>query len=257
MARAKLETLGDIIDNELPPIGHNSPPADPFEAMAAHIDDLFVEAKNFLDGEPVADEAQASAVTKLMNDARQARSDAEAKRKEEAKPFDDGKAAVQAKWTPYTDEKKGRCALIVETCKKALAPYLKRLADEQEAVAHAARREAEQKAAEARRLHAEAGADLSISEKAEAAIEDAKRAAAMASKAEKARPTQAGGDGRAAGLVTVWSGVIVDRREVLKHYAALRPDDLTAWLQSQVDTDVRAGARELPGVEIRDEKVVR
>src|SRR3546814_7413600 len=53
-----------------------------------------------------------------LDDARKARKAAEDQRKIEAKPFDDGKAAVQALWTPLTDEKKGRCALIADTCKK-------------------------------------------------------------------------------------------------------------------------------------------
>src|SRR3546814_5757150 len=47
--------------------------------------------------------------------------------------FDDGKKAVQAKWTPITDEKKGKYALIIATAKKALAPWLVKLDAEQEA----------------------------------------------------------------------------------------------------------------------------
>src|SRR3546814_3380891 len=103
-------------------IGHNSQAMTPYEAIKLHIDDLFETAQGFLDGDPIATEAQATSVSQLLDDARQARKAAEDQRKLEAKPFDEGKAAVQALWTPLTDEKKGRCALIADTCKKALAP---------------------------------------------------------------------------------------------------------------------------------------
>src|SRR3546814_8952690 len=85
-------------------------------------------------------------VAKLIDEARKGQKAAEDLRKEEAKPFDDGKKAVQAKWTPITDEKKGKYALIIATAKKALAPWLVKLDAEQEA----AREKARQEAAEAR-----------------------------------------------------------------------------------------------------------
>src|SRR3546814_2956899 len=71
-------------------------------------------------------------VAKLIDEARKGQKAAEDLRKEEAKPFDDGKKAVQAKWTPITDEKKGKYALIIATAKKALAPWLVKLDAEQE-----------------------------------------------------------------------------------------------------------------------------
>src|SRR3546814_4777482 len=76
--------------------------------------------------------------------------------------------AVQAKWTPITDEKKGKYALIIATAKKALAPWLVKLDAEQEAAREKARQEAAEaarKAIEAERA-ATASADLAAAENA-------------------------------------------------------------------------------------------
>ena len=45
-------------------IGHNNPPADPFGAISAHIDDLYTEAKNWADGTPIVSQAQADEVSR-------------------------------------------------------------------------------------------------------------------------------------------------------------------------------------------------
>src|SRR3546814_17199444 len=52
--------------------------------------------------------------------------------------------AVQAKWTPITDEKKGKYALIISVAKKALVPWLEHLEAEQRADAERKRKEADE-----------------------------------------------------------------------------------------------------------------
>src|SRR3546814_4951399 len=64
-----------------------------------------------------SDLATADMVAKQIDEARKGQKAAEDLHKEEAKPFDDGKKAVQAKWTPITDEKKSKYALIIATAK--------------------------------------------------------------------------------------------------------------------------------------------
>src|SRR3546814_3389938 len=98
------------------PIGHNNPPEPtPYEAILTDVQDLSETAQGFLDGDPINDQATADMVAKLIDEARKGQKAAEDLRKEEAKPFDDGKKAVQAKWTPITDEKKGKYALIIRS----------------------------------------------------------------------------------------------------------------------------------------------
>src|SRR3546814_437106 len=109
-----------------------------------------------------------SDLAKRIDEARKGQKAAEDLRKEEAKPFDDGKKAVQAKWTPITDEKKGKYALIISVAKKALVPWLEHLEAEQRADAERKRKEADearQAALEAER----AATDLAAAEQAEEA----------------------------------------------------------------------------------------
>lgn len=238
----------DALANPRAVIGGNNPPPSPYETIKLHIDDLFETATGFLDGEPITTAEQAADVERIRDDALAARKAAEAQRKIEAKPFDEGKAAVQALWTPLTDEKKGRCALIVETCRKALQPFklaeqakkdaeaaeLRRAAQEKEQAAQAALRAAEQ-------------TDLAQRAAAEEMLSEAKKAGAVANKIDRS----------ATGLRTVWSAVITDRRAALNHYIKVDPDAFTDLIQSLADHDARHGPRSAPGVEFKEEKVAR
>jgi len=240
-------------------IGDNGPPEpinEAYEAIKLHIDDLFETAQGFLDGEPIANQETADLVNKLIDDARQARKAAEERRKLEAKPFDDGKAAVQALWTPLTDEKKGRCALIIDTAKRALTPWLNKLEEEQREKARLAREDAD-KAAAAAREALQASIDLEARERAEALLEEAKKAERVATKAEKTKAHAKGGEGRATGLTSTWTAKMIDRRAALMHYISESPMRVQAFLQELAESDVRMGARAIPGFEITEERVAR
>lgn len=237
-------------------IGHNQPPElTPYETIKIHIDDLFETAQGFLDGDPIANQETADLVAKLLDDARKARTAAEAQRKIEAKPWDDGKAAVQALWTPLTDEKKGRCTLIADTAKKALAPWLKKLEDERIAAAEAARKEADEKAEAAKKALAETSlSDLAGRERAEDLIAATAAAYKVADRIDNGR-AQAKGGARAVSLRDVWTPELSNPTDALKHYMATQPALLKAWLLGQAQADVRAGARAIPGFTIKHDRV--
>lgn len=226
----------------------NNPP--PVEVHGMGINDLYDEAKNFLDGEPIASQEQADSIGKLLGLIRDAEKAAEAQRKEEAKPFDDGKKAVQAAWKPLLD----KCQLASEACKKTLAPWLKKLDDEQRAAAKKAREEAEEAARKAHQAMTSArDDDLEGQQIAREMQEHAEAAHKLASRADKAKANVAG-TGRAIGLRSYFHAEIVDRRALLNHYAKTRPDDLEAWLQDQAQRDVSAGVRHIPGVNVTEER---
>src|SRR3546814_914561 len=116
--------------------------------------------------------------------------------------------AVQAKWTPITDEKKGKYALIISVAKKALVPWLEHLEAEQRADAERKRKEADearQAALEAER----AATDLAAAEQAEEASRVADKAEREAAKADKAKAHASGGS-RAIGLRTYYTAELVD-----------------------------------------------
>jgi hypothetical protein len=109
---------------------------------------LFEEAKNWLDGEPIATQGQADMVQKLLRDIQAAEKEADERRTTENEPFDAGKAEVQARYAPLianTKTTKGLTVLAVDACKKALAPWLIKIDNENRAKAEALRKEAEEK----------------------------------------------------------------------------------------------------------------
>jgi len=236
-------------------VGHNNPPT-PFEEVEKKINDLYDEAKNFADGVPVATEGQAEAVSALIDGLRKASTEADLARKEENKPFDEGKKAVQVKYNTLIGKTKaliGKAPLAVELCKEALKPWLQKLADEQ---AERERIAAEQKA-EADRLAEEALAkrtnSLEDAEQAEAALQHAKAAEATHKATTKEPPNVKGGK-RAVGLKTSYYPEMTDASQAMTHYWQTRREELEEAILTFAQQDVRAGKSPIPGFVIREKK---
>jgi hypothetical protein len=231
------------------PIGHNQPP-EPFDAYTLEIEDLYAEATNYLDGEPIANQAQADDVSAIVNRLRKVITDADEARKTEKRPHDEAAKAVQAKWKPLLD----KADLAASTARNALAPFLKKQEDAQQAAAEALRKEAEEKAEAA----AQAAQDMAPDNLAgqawlRAARDEAAAIGKAAQKAAKGRVHAKGGE-RAIGLRSAWTPVLSDSCAALKHYRARQPEELKAWLLEQAEKDVRAGARIIPGFTITEDR---
>jgi hypothetical protein len=235
------------------------PNARPYDLICECIDDLYAEAKNFADGEPITTPGQAEAAQTLMRQIQQAEKAADAERVKENEPFDAGKAEVQARYAPLignTKAVKGKTVQAVEALKACLAPWLKRLDDEQKAKAEAARLVAEkaiQDAAEAMRQAQ--SANLSEREDAEQKIQEAQAAQKAARDAESARP-QASGMGRAATLRTSYKAVLVDAQVAAGAYWKRDPSAFNAFLQKLADADVASGRRDIPGFDVVEVQTV-
>jgi hypothetical protein len=227
-------------------------PADPAVLFAEEIDDLLLEARNYLDGEPIANDDQATAVSSLLNRLRRVSKDADAARAEEKKPHDLAAKAVQQKWKPLLD----KADLAASTAKQALAPWLRAVEDRQRAEADRAAMEAARLAQEAAAVHRAAAGNLQATEDAERLLEAADAARKDAAKADKAKAHATGGE-RAIGLVDVFTPEMVDPVEALKHYRTRNPLGLKAWLLDQAKADVRCGLRDIPGFTINHERVAR
>lgn len=244
-------------------IGHNNPPVEvlptPFEMSEVVIGDLYAEAKNWLDGEPVSSQEQADGLSKLIDELRKATKQADERRIEENRPFDEGKAEVQARYAPLiadTKAMKGKAVLAIDMAKKALAPWLQRLEDEKRAAAAAAREEADRKTREAHEaLRASQVDDLAKREAAEALIREAQKAEAVATKAESSKAHATGGT-RAIGLRSVWRAEMFDGRGAAAHYWTTRRADVEAFIQGLADAEVRAGKRDIPGFNIVEDRVL-
>lgn len=232
-------------------IGANNPPPDPFGAISAHIADLYAEARNWLDGDPITTQAQADEVTRLLDMIRDAAKVADGARQEENKPFDEGKAAVQAKYAPLIADTKavrGKTVLATEACKAALAPW--RAA--QEAIKQEAARKAREEAEAAARAAAEAMRasqvdDLAAREDAERLVREADQAAKLANRADKAATT-------GTGLRSYWSPKLVDGVEAARHYWKVNRAECETFFLSLANADARQGIRSIPGFEIVEER---
>jgi hypothetical protein len=194
-----------------------------------------------------------------MRQIQQAEKAADAERVKENEPYDAGKAEVQARYAPLignTKAVKGKTVQAVEALKACLAPWLKRLDDEQKAKAEAARLVAEkaiQDAAEAMRQAQ--SANLSEREDAEQKIQEAQAAQKAARDAENARP-QASGMGRAATLRTSYKAVLVDAQVAAGAYWKRDPSAFNAFLQKLADADVASGRRDIPGFDVVEVQTV-
>jgi hypothetical protein len=238
-------------------IGHNRPPEPtPFEAVKVHIEDLWTEACNWADGAKIENQQQADAVAKLIEDFRQAHAAADEARKAENKPFDDGKAAVQAKFAPLIADTKGQQGLTVKAMaalKATLTPWLLKIEQQKRAAEQAAREEAERKAREAAEAMRSAdAANLAERDAAEQKVIEANIADAAAKFAANDK-AHAKGDGRAIGLRRSYRPILTDRKAALMHYAASRPDELVSFLCQLAETDVREGKRQIPGFDVIEE----
>jgi hypothetical protein len=227
-------------------------PADPATLFGEELDDLLLEARNYLDGEPIANEEQAEAVSSLLNRLRRVGNDADDARKAEKKPHDDAAKAVQAKWKPILD----KADLAASTAKQALALWLQKVEEKQRHEAELARQEAERLARIAAETHAQAAGNFEAAEDAERLIKAAAQAERFAAKAEKAKPLATGGE-RAIGLIDRYTPELTDPVAALHHYRATQPNELKAWLLDQARKDVRAGSRSIPGFTVIHERIAR
>ncbi|MDE3796958.1 hypothetical protein I7G59_06370 [Sinorhizobium meliloti] len=234
--------------NPLAVKGHNQPPPSEFDLIKQEIEDLFDEAKNWADGEPIASQEMHDAIERLRDSLHEAGKRADALRVEEKRPLDEQVAAVQAKYNPLVQPKKGKVDLAKSALDALLTPYRTRIAQEKAAEAArvaAAAEEARRQATEA--IRASSG-NLAEREAAEELLADAKKLERQAGRANKAATT-------GTGLRTVWKAELVDEAAALDWFWGERPDAFRELIQSLADEAVRRGVRKIQGFVVRDEKV--
>ena len=227
-----------------PGIGHNQPP--PHIAAFQEIDDLYGEARNWADGEPIADQEMHDAVTTLYDKLSEAGKRADELRKEEKRPHDEAAKAVQAKYKPVLTK--------VDNGKSALGDLLSAYrAAEQRKKAEAARlawEEADRKAAEAQAALRASRGNLEERERAEEMLAEAKAADKGARRQDKAATT-------GTGLRTVWTAELVDAEAGLDWAYGRDPARFTELVQAMANEAVRGGLRQVPGFRVEEKKVAR
>ncbi|TDH35700.1 hypothetical protein E2A64_10190 [Pseudohoeflea suaedae] len=225
-------------------IGHNQPPAD--EAVFTEITDLFDEAKNWADGEPIDSDEMHDAITKLKDGLHEAGKRAEELRVAEKAPIIKAGKDVDAKFKPYSTK--------VEQGKKALSDLLaawrKKKADE---LAAEAKRKADLAAAEMEAAQAairETSGNLTARVDAEEQLSYAKDLEKNAKRAGKAATT-------GLGLRTIWHADITDAAAALDWAFEQDAAAFTDMATEMAQRAVRGGKRDIPGFRIWDEQVAR
>lgn len=245
-----------MADGATAQLGHNGPPADtpdPYTAIKIHCDDLYERAGPWLTGAPITTDAQAVEVEQFLSDAKEAAAAAEIQRVAEAKPHDDAKAAVQAKFAPLIADNKAQTGTMVrleKACKALLTPWRTKKQQEAAAAAAAAQAEADRVAKQAADAARAASGDLEAAEEAEEAVRAAQQAQRDANRATKAATT-------GTGLTTYYEAVMTDQRSAILFYMKDQPAEFAALAQRLADVDVRNGKRALAGFTVEERKRAR
>ncbi len=255
-------TLTDAEMTTIAQIGDNNPPEPtPFEAIAQEINDLYDEAKGWLDGRPVTSQGQADGLNQLINLIGDAEKRADKLRKEEVKPFDDGKKEVQARYLPLIGQTKtitGKAIMAKEGAKKALAPWLEKIDAEKREKERIAAEKAEALRAEADAARAKASADdLAAREEADRLADEARKAAQKAAYAAKDKAQAVSGTGRATGLRTYHTAEITDMRKFAQWVWERRRADLDDWMThfaNRLVHDNPDTAKAIPGLVVHEER---
>jgi hypothetical protein len=241
------ETAGDLAHDP----STNAPPDVRFDGM---LEDLELEASNWLDDEPLASQDQADQLAALVDVAAKLVDEIEGTRKVEKQPFLEAGKAVDQKYNPL----KERGEKTLRKLKNKIGDWLRLVAAEKarkEREADEERRAAERRLLEEQERNRRSStlADDEALREAEAEVERTRIEAAKAKK----EPVVAAGGNTNVKLRKVWLVNIVDRKELLVHYLKLSAaghsdfaDDLQELLYKHARADVRSHVRSLPGCRI-------
>ena len=219
----------------------------PFDEIVLEIEDLYAEAKNWADGTPIQTQAQCDALDKLDKELLDAGKRLDALRVEEKRPLDEQVQAIQDRYNPLIQPKKGKVDIARAALNAPRAAFKAEQARIKEEAARKAREEAEalrRKAEE--EIRASAG-NLEAREKAEETLALAKDAEGFAGRAEKKATT-------GLGLRTIYRADLTDLNAAIKHYWTTQREAFADLVQGLAAADVRNGTREIPGFIIIEEK---
>jgi len=220
--------------------------APPDIAFSTAIDDLYDEAANWLDGTPLANQAQADAVGQIMAGLRTIRKDADAARKVEKKPHDDAAKAVQDKWLPILT----KADRAIEAAQRPLTDWLARQEAERMAREAEARAEADRLAREAAAM---ARTTLADAEAHDAALDAAKAADRAAGRIARDK-SHVAGNGRAVALRTYHETELSDAPAALRWLRENRPTELREAILALVKAEPLTMRRTIPGITITEQR---
>lgn len=242
-------SANDAAENPRAVIGGNHPPEPTaFDLIKTEIEDLFDEAKNWADGEPIASQEIHDQIERLRDGIHDAGKRADALRVDEKRPLDEQVKAIQDKFNPLIQPKKGKVDLAKSTLDSLLTPWRTRVAAEKAAEAARIAEEAAAATRAAKEAMQQSSGNLAAREEAEELLAEAKALEKTAKRADKSAST-------GLGLRTVWRVELVDVEKALDWAYGRAADEFLAVAQRNAEEAVRAGVRQVPGFAVREEKV--
>ena len=223
-------------------IGANNPPMDIFQT----IDALYTEAQAWLDGAAIETDAQAEELGKLMVMLSDAGKVCEAERKEKVAPLDEAREEIQALYKPPLDN----VDRALKAAKVARDVWLKKQQAIIDEKARIAREEADRARREALEAIQSSRGDLAAREDAEAIVEAAKKAEHKAIALAKATPKAVGGRKT---VSKTWQAEIVNSAQAAAWCWTHCKPDMESAIAVIVRAAVKAGRRDIPGVNITEE----
>lgn len=219
----------------------------PFDEVVLEIDDLYTEAANWADGSAIESQQQCDALDTLDKALLDAGKRLDALRVEEKRPLDDQVQAIQDRYNPYIQPKKGRVDLARSCLNPLRAAWKAAEAKKKADAAEKARLEAAAEKAKAEEMIRASSGNLVAREAAEEQLSLAKEAEKFADRQEKRAAT-------GLGLRTSYEATISDLNAAVRHYWPARKADFEEFVQGLADEDVRRGIREIPGITVTEIK---
>lgn len=220
-------------------IGGNNPP-DPIDEALAPYGDAIEEAQNWLDGNPIENEAQLKATDDLLKTIKGALKDLNAARDDATKPLHEIWKAEVARWKPTQDD----LDRIIKGLIACQDPFKRALAAQKEAEKRAAWEAAEKAKREAQEA-ARAAQASDITAQREAAEKAALAQAALKDASAKQKDT-------VRGMRTVHRYEIEDYRAALHWITRNDRDAVTAFIEAYVADNHKKA--EIDGVKRWQEK---
>lgn len=217
----------------------------PFDEIVLEIEDLFAEAENWADGTSIENQAQCDALDVLDKSLLDAGKRLDALRVEEKRPLDEQVQAIQDRYNPFIQPKKGKVDIARAALNPVRAAWKERERQRKEAEAQKARDEAEAARAEAERLMRESAGNLAARVDAEHMLDSAKLAERDAKKADKAAAT-------GLGLRTSYQVEVTDLNEAVKYYWRTHRTEFSHLIAGLAMAEVQRGARMIPGITITE-----
>lgn len=233
--------------DESKPVALSNMPADPFERLKAESDDKLEQLKA-LAAKGIADQTDCDKATNIQRQLAELNRQADAMFKAEKQPHLDAGRAVDEKFR--FREKLVSAQAFART--KLVEPFLKaKEKREREEAERKFREEQARIAAERERIQAERAKHIA-DEPVLALTDPEPELPEMPTAPEPVKVQSGGGVGRKAGLRTVWVPVMTDYPAALAHFAEnAKVKELIQTLGAQA---VKAGARSVPGFEIKEDR---